>query len=266
MIYEETPLLSGMQLARESLVGKAMDAKTGRASVTQRMLGKQDVYDPMLAQDIDGNWYVVIKVEDVPRHVPPLDEIRAEVIGAWKFREASKLALEKAEDWAVEVQASSDSFSDFFRGKQLADQSGIEIVTTDLFSWLTYGATPAEMQRGPRLGEAPPLVAVGPDFMTKAFELKEGEVKALQNYDRTQAYVARLHQRQRSEEELRSYSWRKPTVGLVPGMPLPVAGSSSNARFFSNLPNELALNLKRVGVRRDSHLARLLALNRFAVA
>jgi len=203
LIYEETPLLSGMQLARESLVGKAMDAQTGRASVTQRMLSKHDLYDPLLAQDIDGNWYVVIKVEDVPRHVPPLDEIRDEVIGVWKAREASKLALEKAESWATEVQSSSEPFTDFFHGKQLTDKSEVEVVTTDLFSWLTYGATPAEMQRGPRLGEAPPLVAIGPDFMIKAFELKEGEVKTLQNFDHSQAYVATLHQRQRSEEELR---------------------------------------------------------------
>jgi|GEM_PF-1611039 len=202
LIYEHTPLLSRVQLARESLVGKAMDAQTGRASVTQRMLGKQDLYDPLLAKDIDGNWYVVIKVEDVPRHVPKFDEIRDQVLAAWKARQASKRALEKAEGWATEVLASNESFGDFFRAKQLADHSKVEIVTTDLFSWLTFGATPAEMQRGPRLGEAPPLVAVGPNFMTKAFEIKKGEVKVLQNYDRSQAYVARLHQRQRSEEEL----------------------------------------------------------------
>ena len=35
------------------------------------------------------------------------------------------------------------------------------------------------MQRGPKLGEAPPLEAVGPDFMTKAFELKDDDVAAL---------------------------------------------------------------------------------------
>jgi hypothetical protein len=146
----------------------------------------------------------VIKVEDTPQHIPQLDEIRSEVIEAWKIQRATQLALEKAETWATEAKESSDSFGEFFSDKLLADNSKVEMVTTDLFSWLTFGATPAEMQRGARLGDAPPLAGVGPEFMTGAFELKQDEVKVLQNYDHSQVYIVRIHQREMSEEQLRN--------------------------------------------------------------
>ena len=77
-----------------------------------------------------------------------------------------------------------------------------EVITTDLFSWLTFGST-AEIERGPRLGEAPPLEAIGPDFMEKAFSLSGKEVATVLNYDQTIAYLIQLDRRERPEDELR---------------------------------------------------------------
>ena len=74
-----------------------------------------------------------------------------------------------------------------------------------MFSWLTFGAIPLEYQlHPPQLGEAPPLEAVGTEFMTKAFQLEPGEVVALLNHDQTQACVIRLATRQRTLAQLRS--------------------------------------------------------------
>lgn len=198
LIFEKSPQLSWLELARDSVVGKAVDVRTGRNSVAQLMFGKLGLYDPVMAQDIDGNWYLVLKVEDIPFTVPEFEDIRAEVVQTWKRREAVKLALEKAKTLATEAQSAGSSLADFFADKDF------EVVTTDMFSWLTFGATQADMQRGPRLGEAPPLVAIGPEFMAKAFQLKDEEVIGLDNYDQSIAYVIRLHSRERTKDELRT--------------------------------------------------------------
>jgi hypothetical protein len=137
-------------------------------------------------------------VEDVPEKIPAFDDVKDEVLQAWKLREASQLALKKAEEFAAEAQKKGDTLSTFFIGKPY------EVTTTDLFSWLSFGTTPAEMQRGARLGDAPPLSAVGPDFMTKAFELKDDEVAALLNYDQTNAYIFRVDRRESTPEELKA--------------------------------------------------------------
>jgi hypothetical protein len=202
LIFEKTPLLSILKMARDSLIGKAVDARTGRMNVTQLMFGKLDLYDPALAQDIDGNWYLALKIEDLPRSVPPLDDIRDEVVKAWKYEEATKLALEKAKSLASECQEEGTTIGEFLAEKTGDDSGDFEVVTTDLFSFLSFNVAQTNPQQGPRLSEAPPLTAVGPDLMTAAFQLKEGEVQGVWNHDHSSAYMIRLHSRLRSEEEL----------------------------------------------------------------
>ncbi len=198
LAYEETALLSQLELA-ETFVGKAVDSQSGRLPVVYAAFAKSEMqpYEPFLAQDLDGHWYLVIKVEDVPSRVPPMEEIRAQVVSAWKHREAAKLALQEAENLAKEAQETGETLAGFFAEK------GLEVVTTDQFSWLTFGTTPSEMRRGPRLDEAPPLTAIGPDFMTKAFKLQAEQVTALLNHDQTSAYIIRLDRREKTEDELR---------------------------------------------------------------
>lgn len=185
LVLEKTPLLSGLQMARDSLIGKAVDARTGRMNVTQLMFVKLDLYDPALAQDIDGNWYLALKVEDLPRSVPPLDDIRDEVVKAWKHEEATKLALEKAKSLASECQEGATTIGEFLTGKSADDSGDFEVVTTDLFSFMSFNVAQTNPQQGPRLSEAPPLTAVGPDLMTAAFQLKEGDVQGVWNHDRS---------------------------------------------------------------------------------
>ena len=106
------------------------------------------------------------RLRTCPSRVPEFEEVRDAVLAAWKEKEAAQLALKNAQELAKSAQESGDSVAD------VAKAGNYEVVTTDLFSWLSYGTTQAELQRGPRLGEAPPLEAVGGDFMTKVFDLK----------------------------------------------------------------------------------------------
>ncbi len=197
LLHEQTVLLSQPALA-DTFVGKATDAQNQRLSVVQAAFSNLALYEPFRARDLDGNWYLVVKIEDVPTRVPPLEEIRDQVTEAWKEREAARLALETAEELATAAAASGKTLDLFLENQPY------EVVTTDLFSWLTFGAIPLEYQpRPPQLGEAPPLIAVGVDFMTKVFALQPDTVASVLNHDQTQAFVLRLASREQSLDQLR---------------------------------------------------------------
>lgn len=195
LTFEETVPLSARDLF-ETMVGKAVETQSGARNVTQAAFTDLKLYEPLLAQDIDGYWYLVLKVEDLPSRVPELSEVREEVVQAWKLREASALALKKAEELAKQAQESGKTLKDFFAG------TDNEVISTDLFSWITFGSTPNEMQQGPRLGDAPPLTAIGPEFMQRVFSLQGLEVAALLNFDRSEALVVQVARHERPEEEL----------------------------------------------------------------
>ncbi len=197
LISEETVLLSAREMS-ETLVGKAVDSQTGKRVVTQAAFTDLRLHEPLLAQDLDGYWYLVVKVEDQPSRIPELEEVRDEVVAAWKRNEAAKLALAKSEELAEEAQEAGKSLEAFFT------DGDYEVTTTDLFSWFTFGNTPAEMRQGPRLGDAPPLSAVGDAFMRQAFDLESEDVVSLLNFDHTNAYVLKLASRERTDAELRT--------------------------------------------------------------
>lgn len=227
----ETVLLSQLELV-DTYVGKAMEAQSQMQPVFHEVFDERALYEPFLAQDVDGHWYIVLKVEDVPSRVPPLEEIRDEVVQAWKEQQAAELALERAEQLAQQAEEAGKTLDEFFSDKQF------EAVTTDMFSWWTFGM---EIRRGPRLGEAPPLDAVGPEFMEQVFDLESGEVIALHNYDHSKAYVVRLHNREHTKEELRNLFLTEANTWY--GAPILMQVRMQNAR--QELQQEL---IERVGL------------------
>ena len=211
LAHEKTALLSQAQLAEtfvgkatQSFVGKEEDEEDGQSRtemVARAMFDpSRALYEPFLAKDLGGSWYLVVKTEEQPARVPPLDEIRDEVIDAWKLRQAARLAIEEAEKLAAEAESTSESLDILLAGKPY------ETETTDMFSWLDFGSIPLEYlqysPRRPQLSDAPPLESVGTEFMEKAFGLEPGQVAAVLNHDQTNAYLIRLAKRERSKDEL----------------------------------------------------------------
>jgi hypothetical protein len=193
---EETVLLTQYELS-ETMVGKTVDAQSRREFVVQAMFDDQELYEPYLATDQEGNAYLICKVEDVPARVPEFTEVRAAVRAAWQQQEAAQAARAQAEQLAQQAKTEGKTVA------QVATEAGFESVTSDLFSWLSFGTTPQEMQRGPRLGEAPPLVAIDEENMAALFGLDEDDKVALLNHDRSHAYVVQIHQRERTEDQMR---------------------------------------------------------------
>ena len=197
LILEETVLLSAQEL-NDTVVGKAIDVQSRSQSVTQLAFSELKLHEPSLAMDLDGYWYLVLKTEDVPSRVPTFEEARDQVAAAWKTNEAVKLAIEQAEQIAETAQESGSSIA------VSLGESPHEIVITDLFSRYTFGVTAAEMRRGARVSDAPPLTAIGDNFMERVFNMRDDEVAALPNFDRSEVYVVKIDRRERTPKELRA--------------------------------------------------------------
>ena len=92
------------------------------------------LYRPILSKDDGtyGNRYLVIKVAQTPQREPKFAEVKDEVKAAWKKAEAAKLALEKAEKLAKEVEEAGLSLSEFFN-----DNPDVDVVLTAPFAKLT---------------------------------------------------------------------------------------------------------------------------------
>jgi hypothetical protein len=191
-----TEPLTALQLS-ELEVGKATDDQSGQVNVTQAMFTSLKPFEPFVARELEGDWYVAVKTEDTPRRVPPFDEVRDKVALAWRRIEAGKLAEKKAQELAKESETSTESFVEFFKAK------GYEVIPqTALFSARSYSLGPG-MGYPAELSEVPELKNVGQEFMEAAFSLKDNEVKSQLNFDHSAAYVFRLNSRQYTPEELK---------------------------------------------------------------
>ncbi len=209
LAHEKTTLLSQSELAGTE-VGKATQSYIGQDKDEQRpgeMVARamfddsRSLYEPFLAKDLGNNWFLVVKIEDKPARIPPLDEIRDDVVRVWKLRKAAQMALEEADKIKKEAETSGESLDILLASKPY------ETETTDMFSWLDFGTTPLEYlqysPRRPQISDAPPLEAVGLDFMEKAFGLQADQLATVLNHNQSNAYLIRLAKRENTEDELR---------------------------------------------------------------
>jgi len=201
--HGKTGLVSLFEL-RDTAIGKSGSGETGVA-LWRTLFGSRDLelYQPLTTVDIDGNRYIAMKTSDTPDRVPEFAEVKDDVLRAWKQQRAAELALKHAEEEAKKAKESGSMLADYFSA-----QESIEVLRTDPFSQYTGGDVAfvgGEFQQQPfRLSEPDGVVAAGPEFLQRVFELKDGEVAAVLNHDHSIAYVIRLVEHQDSQDELRS--------------------------------------------------------------
>ncbi len=198
LTFEKTTPLTLRELS-ETAVGRAIDTASQRVNVTGFVNQSEDLYEPMLAEDLEGNWYLVMKTADVRRRIPEFKEVRDLVAQAWKQAEAAKLAEKKAKELAAEVAKAGTPFDQFF----FADRGFEVIKPTAFFSWRNYPIGRAGSGTPPGLSDVPELKNVGPEFMEAAFDLDERKAVGLLNFDRSAAYVIRLDRRQYTDDALK---------------------------------------------------------------
>lgn len=204
----EVDQASRMEL-RETPVGGSftVDAATNSAIpvwYTAFLSEDLPLYQPLLTRDAEGNNYLTLVTERYPGVTPKLEDVREQVVAAWKREKAAELALKKAEEFAKAASAKGGSLTDFFAGMENSPVATDYIKETDAFAYLTIGRIAPNSRQVPlQMSQPEPLVAAGPELLKGVFDLKPGQVGAELNHDRSIAYVLRIAERIGSEEELR---------------------------------------------------------------
>ncbi|MFH1266261.1 MAG: hypothetical protein ABIK89_11085, partial [Planctomycetota bacterium] len=188
-------LIAGPTGLVSALKAEQLEVGIGKSSVGQKTPFVDAVFEqlpkqrPEISQDADGNHYLFWKVDEAEERVPELEDagVRVQVVREWKKRAARILAMQEAEQMAAKAREA---------GKPLAEAlpaRSSDVVPSEPFTWLTYGAIQ------PWMAYAPPSVSAvegvdtpGDDFMRAVFTLKKEEIGAAMNQPQTVAYVVRL--------------------------------------------------------------------------
>jgi len=190
-----TKLLSAYELSQVEGIGESF---VGERSFVQYAFGPLQLFQPVISGDAAGNQYLAWKIEQQEARVPKLDEIRDEVVRAWKMMEARKPALEHAKSLVQTAE------KDKITLVELATRDVLEKVQPDPFSWLTYGTTPNINSRvPPRLSAVKGIEDPGAEFMQGVFRLPPGALGTAFNNPQTIVYVVQVQEYEPSPDVLR---------------------------------------------------------------
>ncbi len=140
----------------------------------------------------DIRQYIFWKTDQQQARIPDLNEVREEVVAAWKTQQARVLAQTAAESIAKKLGSGEDPWKDAITAEQKA-----LVVPTDPFTWLS------SMSESPQISIIPTLDTVGQEFMQKVFTLGEGKSGVAPNQGQSVYYVFRVVDFTPSINELR---------------------------------------------------------------
>jgi hypothetical protein len=202
--YRRTGPMSALQLRDDEVIGKLLDmnrlmSAQQQIPIISTLFHKDtDLYKPIVTADIDNNRFIMMKIEDTPGRVPPLSEIRDEVVRHWKLDKAAEAAKKRADEVAKKVQDAGSPLADYF-----ADDASVKVIRTDSFSEITAGDVPLLAGGQYRFSAPEGIVAAGPEFLRGVFNLEEGEATALFNHDQSIVYVVRIAAHEHQQDKLR---------------------------------------------------------------
>lgn len=193
--YEITPLLTREQAENYGRISGAEVGLTrssgGRKFADELFDPKTSLYEPVELTDSLGRRFLARKIEDQAPRVPPLDEIRPEVVLAKRMEKARPLAEKAAEEFAANVKKEGGTIK--------ADNvDGRPVITTEPITRMQPGfPIPGQFfQSGP---PTPTEIVQIPDA-TEAlrdayFGLEPGSVAVAPNAPKTVYYVLTLDRR-----------------------------------------------------------------------
>jgi hypothetical protein len=193
--YEVTPRLTREQAEMYGEVSSAEAGSTrqggGRKFAVEIFDPKTSLYEPVELTDILNRHFLVRKIEDDEPRVPPLDEVKNEVIAAWKREQARPLADQAAREFAEKVTKD---------GGKIKEESvnGRPVIVTPLRTRMQPGfPIPGQMfQSGPpTLTEIPELPYAGDALRDAIFSLEPGHALVAPNQPKTVYYALSLNDR-----------------------------------------------------------------------
>ncbi|MGC8639600.1 MAG: hypothetical protein ACP5XB_06940 [Isosphaeraceae bacterium] len=193
--YEKTGLLTRDEAEKHGQVSTAEVGLTplsgGRKFVDEIFDPKTPLYEPVELTDILGARFLVRKIKDEAPHVPPLDEVRSQVVLAWKTAKARPLAQKAAEDLAAQVKAGKATI------KEPKVQS-YRVFTVPPITRTQTSMMPTSMYELPPVVETqiPNVPLAGDDFRDAYFDLQPNVPAVASNKPKTSYYVMTLDRRE----------------------------------------------------------------------
>ncbi len=183
MTHEVTPLLSRTDAENYGHISAAEVGLTrfggGKRFAEEFFDTKTPLMEPYEFTDPEGRRYLARKIEDNLPRVPGLDEVRNDVVAAWKIEQARPLADKAAEEYAATVRKDGGKITD-----EIVD--GKPVINVSATTRLQPGGTPSLLAEFANPGDA---------VRTALFGLDDGQVAVAPNAPRTVYYVIALDRR-----------------------------------------------------------------------
>lgn len=192
--HETTPLLSEDKATRYGQISIAevgLNRSVGGRKFSDEIFdSKTGLFEPVELSDVIGTRYLARKIKDNPPYVPPLEQVRSEVVQAWKIAQARPLAEKAAGDLAAEIKK---------QGGAIKDQSvqGYRVVDIHPITRKRFDILPGQfMDFGPPVETRIPEVPdAGDSFRDAFFHLEKGSTAVVPNQPKTIWYVLTLEKR-----------------------------------------------------------------------
>jgi peptidyl-prolyl cis-trans isomerase D len=193
--YEITPLLSREAADRYGTISGAEVGTTrlsgGRNFSDEFFDPKISLFEPVELTDLLGTRFLARKVKDEAPRVPSLDEVKSDVILAWKQAKARPLAEKTAQDIAAKIKE---------KGGKIAEEKvdDYRVISTPPITRTQMGGMPTTPFESTPLVETPipdvPLAS--PELRDAYFGVKPGETAVAPNLPKTVYYVVALDRRE----------------------------------------------------------------------
>lgn len=180
---EVTPLLTRADAENYGRIASAEIGLSrfsgGRRFAEEFFDAKSQLMEPYEFTDAEGRRYLARKIEDNQPKVPPLDQVRTEVISAWKTDQARPLAEKDAKAFAETVRKADGKIVD-----DIVDGHAVIIVSPT--TRLQPGGTGSIM---------PEFLNPGDELRSAIFDLADGEVAVAANAPKTVYYTVAVDKR-----------------------------------------------------------------------
>jgi len=200
LTYGSTPL---MDRTEAETIGPISMARAGsgmpmdsRTFATELFDPKKQLYDSFELGDSLGRKYLVRKTEDIAPHTVPLEDIRDQVVRAWKREKARPMALKAAQELAERLKTQSGQI------KELSIDNRPVIAIEQVTKLQPGVMVPSRygpqfgFERGPAtLTDLIEIRMAGEKLLDTLFGLKQGDVMVESDLPQSNYYVMTLDRR-----------------------------------------------------------------------
>ncbi|MBW3595793.1 MAG: hypothetical protein KY475_00800 [Planctomycetes bacterium] len=214
LTYERTPLVDALTVG-ETELGQTFTRPTRESiMMTGSFQGIPFVQIAMQSEEallyepkrISGGFdeYLYWPTGIEPSHTPPLEEVRDDVVRAWRLKQAFEIAKRQAEQAAEKVRKAPHERP---LGEVLSLEEA-EIIQPPAFSWMSAGQSIPFGGGQPRMSDVEGVENPGDEFFRAAYALAPGEAGVAPNASKTAVYLIRVSGSTPSETVLRDMFWQ----------------------------------------------------------